>query len=78
MFSLYFNEKRQAFTIIQSGVTVTEFYDGTSILMSENVDELRGIAKGIMFARYCESPYYTVEALAKAMLAEVHVKEKTD
>jgi|WetSurMetagenome_2_1015567.scaffolds.fasta_scaffold815987_1 hypothetical protein len=78
MYALYFNERRQIFTIIESGVTVSEFYDGHSIARSESVEELRGIAKGFIYARFCNPPMYTVDSLIKAALVEVNIKEKKD
>jgi len=77
-FHLFFNERTQAFTIIPAGVTITEYHDGHEICRSENVDELRGIAKGLMFARFCSPPLYTLEGVSKAVQTSAVVKEKID
>jgi len=77
-FHLFFNERTQAFTIIPTGVTITEHHDGHEIYRSENVDELRGIAKGLIFARFCSHPLYTLEGVSRAVQTSAIVKEKID
>jgi len=78
MFYLYFSERTQVFTIIPTGVTITEHHDGQQIYRSENIDELRGIAKGLMFARFCSPPLYTLDSVSKAVITSAIVREKID
>ncbi len=65
MYFLYFNWQTRVFAVIPTGVTITPHYDGEEIYRSESKEELIGIAKGLLIARYGRQAY-GMEGLRKA------------
>lgn len=78
MYSVCFNEKSQAFTIVPPGVSTSTFHDGHEVFRTEQIDEAVGVIKGICFARYLQGPRYLVNdlLLAASVKAFFTIKEE--
>jgi len=66
MYSVCFNEKSQAFTIVSPGVSTSTFHDGHEVFRTEQLDEAVGVIKGLCFARYLQGPRYLVNDMLLA------------
>lgn len=71
---MHFHEGSQKFCIIPTGVTITEAYDGVSILTSHSFNFLMGIAIGFNLAVKKHGLAYTF-ADVKAMINRAEVDE---
>lgn len=71
MYSVCFNEKSQAFTIVPPGVSTSTFHDGHEVFRTEQLDEAVGVIKGLCFARYLQGPRYLVNDLLLAASVKV-------
>jgi hypothetical protein len=67
MFNLFFNERKQTFTVKDAKESSSTMNEGSIIMRSESDAELIGVAKGLMAARFCVPPYYILEPLTLAV-----------